>query len=62
MQICSQQQAREAEEEEERREFEAGIAAEKSFQDKIQGILSTHQVVPRNIHPMRRACSTKLPP
>ncbi|XP_010848109.1 PREDICTED: methyl-CpG-binding domain protein 1 isoform X7 [Bison bison bison] len=62
MQICSQQQAREAEEEEERREFEEGIAAEKSFQDKIQGILSTHQVVPRNIHPMRRACSTKLPP
>ncbi|XP_025129328.2 methyl-CpG-binding domain protein 1 isoform X11 [Bubalus bubalis] len=62
MQICSQQQAREAEKEEERREFEAGIAAEKSFQDKIQEILSTHQVVPRNIHPMRRACSTKLPP
>ncbi|XP_027382025.1 methyl-CpG-binding domain protein 1 isoform X8 [Bos indicus x Bos taurus] len=62
MQICSQQQAREAEEEEERREFEEGIAAEKSFQDKIQGILSTHQVVPRNIHPMRRACSTKLLP
>ncbi|XP_042095366.1 methyl-CpG-binding domain protein 1 isoform X15 [Ovis aries] len=62
MQICSQQQAREAEKEEERREFEAGIAAEKNFQDKIQEILSTHPVVPRNIHPMRRACPTKLPP
>ncbi|XP_055273336.1 methyl-CpG-binding domain protein 1 isoform X13 [Moschus berezovskii] len=62
MQICSQQQAREAEREEERREFEAGIAAEKNFKDKIQEILSTHQVVPRNIHPMRRACPTKLPP
>ena len=43
MQICSQQQAREAEKEEERREFEAGIAAEKNFQDKIQEILSTHR-------------------
>ncbi|KAM9677005.1 methyl-CpG-binding domain protein 1 isoform 3-T3 [Dama dama] len=62
MQICSQQQAREAEREEERREFEAGIAAEKNFQDKIQEILSTHRMVPRNIHPMRRACPTKLPP
>lgn len=62
MQICSRQQAREAEKEEERREFEAGIAAEKNFQDKIEKILSTHQVLPRNIHPMRRACPSKLPP
>ncbi|XP_047620968.1 cilia- and flagella-associated protein 53 [Phacochoerus africanus] len=62
MQICSRQQAREAEKEEERREFEAGIAAEKNFQDKIEEILSTHQVLPRNIHPMRRACPSKLPP
>ncbi|XP_004266135.3 cilia- and flagella-associated protein 53 [Orcinus orca] len=62
MQMCSQQQAREAEKEEERREFEAGMTAEKNFQDKIQEILSTHQVLPRNIHPMRRACPNKLPP
>uniref|UniRef100_A0A8C3X6S6 Cilia- and flagella-associated protein 53 n=1 Tax=Catagonus wagneri TaxID=51154 RepID=A0A8C3X6S6_9CETA len=62
MQICSQQQAREAEKEAERREIEAGIAAEKNFQDKIEEILSTHQVLPRNIHPMRRACPSKLPP
>ncbi|XP_028335941.1 cilia- and flagella-associated protein 53 isoform X2 [Physeter macrocephalus] len=62
MQMCSQQQAREAEKEEERREFEAGMTAEKNFQDKIQEILSTHQVLPQNIHPMRRACPNKLPP
>lgn len=55
MQMCSQQQAREAEKEEERREFEAGMTAEKNFQDKIQEILSTHQVLPQSIHPMRRA-------
>ncbi|XP_028018396.2 cilia- and flagella-associated protein 53 [Balaenoptera acutorostrata] len=62
LQMCSQQQAREAEKEEERREFEAGVTAEKNFQDKIQEILSTHQVLPQNIHPMRRACPNKLPP
>ncbi|XP_010959665.1 cilia- and flagella-associated protein 53 [Camelus bactrianus] len=62
MQMCYQQQTREAEKEEERREFEAGIAADKDFQDKMEKILSTQQVLPRNIHPMRRACPSKLPP
>ncbi|XP_059974892.1 cilia- and flagella-associated protein 53 [Mesoplodon densirostris] len=62
MQMHSQQQAREVEKEEERREFEAGMTAEKNFQDKIQEILSTHQVLPQNIHPMRRACPNKLTP
>uniref|UniRef100_A0A8C9MB73 Cilia- and flagella-associated protein 53 n=1 Tax=Panthera tigris altaica TaxID=74533 RepID=A0A8C9MB73_PANTA len=62
MQMSYQQQAREAEKEEERREFEAGMAANKICQDKIREILSVHPVLPRNIHPMRRACPDKLPP
>ncbi|XP_045880156.1 methyl-CpG-binding domain protein 1 isoform X9 [Meles meles] len=62
MQMSYQQQAREAQKEEERREFEAGVAANKICQDKIREILSFHQVLPRNIHPMRRACPDKLPP
>ncbi|XP_013366160.1 PREDICTED: cilia- and flagella-associated protein 53 isoform X2 [Chinchilla lanigera] len=61
MQIAHQQQAREAEKEEKRREFEAGVAANQSCLDKIQEILSSHPVLPRNIHPMRRACPNKLP-
>lgn len=62
MQMSYQQQAREAEKEEERREFEAGVAANKLCQDKIQEVLSVHHVLPRNIHPMRRGCPNKLPP
>ncbi|XP_044098947.1 cilia- and flagella-associated protein 53 [Neovison vison] len=62
MQMSYQRQAREAQKEEERREFEAGVAANKICQDKIREILSFHQVLPRNIHPMRRACPDKLPP
>ncbi|XP_004379349.1 cilia- and flagella-associated protein 53 [Trichechus manatus latirostris] len=62
MQIAAQQQAREAEKEETRREIEAGIAANKICQDKIQEILTNHQVLARNIHPMRRGCPDKLPP
>ncbi|XP_019483124.1 PREDICTED: cilia- and flagella-associated protein 53 isoform X1 [Hipposideros armiger] len=62
MQMSYQQQAREAQKEEERRELEAGIAANKICQEKIREILSTHRVLPRNIHPMRRACPNKLPP
>ncbi|XP_004623783.1 cilia- and flagella-associated protein 53 [Octodon degus] len=61
MQIAHQQQAREAEKEEKRREFEEGIAANQSCLDKIQEILHSHPVLPRNIHPMRRACPNKLP-
>ncbi|XP_029413812.1 cilia- and flagella-associated protein 53 [Nannospalax galili] len=61
MQIAHQQKAREAEKEEERREIEAGLVANKACQDKIQEILSEHQVLPPNIHPMRRACPEKLP-
>ncbi|XP_055155606.2 cilia- and flagella-associated protein 53 [Symphalangus syndactylus] len=62
MQIAYQQQSQEAEKEEKRREFEAGIAANKMCLDKIQEVLSTHQVLPQNIHPMRKACPSKLPP
>nr|XP_003406348.1 cilia- and flagella-associated protein 53 [Loxodonta africana] len=61
MQIAAQQQAREAEKEENRREFEAGIAAHKICQDKIQDILTNHPVLARNIHPMRRGCPNRLP-
>ncbi|KFO34393.1 cilia- and flagella-associated protein 53 [Fukomys damarensis] len=62
MQIAHQQQAREAEKEEKRREFEAGIAANQRCLEKIQEILCSHSVLPQNIHPMRRACPNKLPP
>lgn len=62
MQMSYQQQAREAQKEEERREFEAGIAANKACQEKIQKVLSVHPLLPRNIHPMRRACAHELPP
>ncbi|XP_039084808.1 methyl-CpG-binding domain protein 1 isoform X9 [Hyaena hyaena] len=62
MQMSYQQQAREAEKEEERREFEAGVAANKICQDKIWEILSVHPVLSRNTHPMRRACPDQLPP
>ncbi|XP_037364424.1 cilia- and flagella-associated protein 53 [Talpa occidentalis] len=62
MQICYQQQAREARKEEERREFEVGRAANKLFQDKVQEILSTQPLLLQNIHPMRRAYSNSLPP
>ncbi|XP_069324101.1 cilia- and flagella-associated protein 53 [Eulemur rufifrons] len=62
MQIAHQQQAREAEEEEKRREFEAGLAANQLCMDKIQEILSTPHALPRNTHPMRKACPNNLPP
>ncbi|XP_004059468.3 cilia- and flagella-associated protein 53 isoform X1 [Gorilla gorilla gorilla] len=62
MQIAYQQQSQEAEKEEKHREFEAGIAANKMCLDKVQEVLSTHQVLPQNIHPMRKACPSKLPP
>ncbi|KAM5222265.1 cilia- and flagella-associated protein 53 [Ctenodactylus gundi] len=62
MQIAHQQQVRKAENEEKRREFEAGLAAQKSCLDKIQEILSKNPVPARNVHPMRRACPTEFPP
>ncbi|XP_014395190.1 PREDICTED: cilia- and flagella-associated protein 53 [Myotis brandtii] len=62
MQMSYQQQAREAQKEEERRELEAGRAADKRCQDKIQELLCHSQVQLRNIHPMRRACPAKPPP
>ncbi|KAM5305169.1 cilia- and flagella-associated protein 53 isoform 2-T2 [Glossophaga mutica] len=62
MQMSHQQQAREAEKEEERREVEAGLAAHKVCQDKIQELLRAHRVQPQNVHPMRRARSVQFPP
>lgn len=61
MQIAHHQQTLEAEKEEERQEFEAGIAANKAWLDKIQEILSDHEALSQTIHPMRRACPDKLP-
>ncbi|KAL1773417.1 cilia-and flagella-associated protein 53 [Sigmodon hispidus] len=61
MQIVHQQQALEAEKEEERQEFETGMAANKVCMDRIQEILSEHQALSQNVHPMRRACPDKLP-
>ncbi|ELK30352.1 Coiled-coil domain-containing protein 11 [Myotis davidii] len=62
MQMSYQQQAQEAQKEEERRELEAGRAADKMCQDKIQELLCHSRVQLRNAHPMRRACPAKLPP
>ncbi|XP_007942044.1 cilia- and flagella-associated protein 53 [Orycteropus afer afer] len=61
MQVASQQLARAAEKAEVRREYEAGVAANRLCQDKIQEILSSPQALARNIHPMRRGCRTQLP-
>ncbi|XP_053428000.1 cilia- and flagella-associated protein 53 [Nycticebus coucang] len=60
-QIAYQEKAREAEGAEKRREFEAGVEANKICLDKIQEILSS-QVLPQYIHPMRKTCPSKLPP
>lgn len=61
MQIAYQKQALEAAKEEERLEFEAGVAANQDCLDRIKGILSEHQALSQKIHPMRRAWSGKLP-
>ncbi|KAL6083327.1 hypothetical protein STEG23_024175 [Scotinomys teguina] len=61
MQIAYQQQALEAEKEEQRQEFEAGLAANKACLDKIQEMLSEHPALSQNVHPMRRACPDKPP-
>lgn len=60
MQIAYQQQALEAEKEEKRQEFEAGMAANKACLDRIQEILSEHHALSQSVHPMRRACPDKL--
>ncbi|XP_040840937.1 cilia- and flagella-associated protein 53 [Ochotona curzoniae] len=62
MQMAYQQQIQEAEKEERRLEFEAGVAENKKCQDKIQEVLATHRALPRKIHPMRKACPSRLPP
>ncbi|XP_055994192.1 cilia- and flagella-associated protein 53 [Sorex fumeus] len=53
MQISYQQQAQEAKKEEERREFEAGLAEQKIFTDKLTALLNIEQL-PKSVHPMRR--------
>uniref|UniRef100_H0WNG1 Cilia- and flagella-associated protein 53 n=1 Tax=Otolemur garnettii TaxID=30611 RepID=H0WNG1_OTOGA len=60
-QIAYREKAREAEEAEKRREYEAGVEANKVCLNKIQEILSA-QVLPQYVHPMRKACPSKLPP
>ncbi|KAF6087619.1 cilia and flagella associated protein 53 [Phyllostomus discolor] len=62
MQLSQQQQAREAEKEELRREVEAGVAADRRCQGRIQELLCAHREQPRNVHPLRRACSVRFPP
>lgn len=53
MQISYQQQVQEAKKEEERREFEAGLAEQKMFEEKVKELLCI-QKLPKAIHPMRR--------
>ncbi|XP_006891815.1 PREDICTED: coiled-coil domain-containing protein 11 [Elephantulus edwardii] len=62
MQLAFQRQAKEVEREELRREFEAGVAANKACQDRIQELLTNHTVLARNVHPMRKECTTRLLP
>lgn len=49
MQMSYQQQAREAEKEEERREFEAGVAANKLCQEKIDPFRCCKRLVVRSL-------------
>ncbi|XP_054985466.1 cilia- and flagella-associated protein 53 isoform X2 [Sorex araneus] len=52
MQISYQQQAQEAKKEEERREFEAGLAEQKIFTDKLTALLrQSHALFPRSLSP-----------
>ncbi|OCU02689.1 cilia- and flagella-associated protein 53 isoform X2 [Xenopus laevis] len=53
-QVAYQQSQRQAEREEEQREFEAGLTAEKAYQNKLREILSRPYVGHENIHPLRR--------
>lgn len=53
-QVAYQQQLREVEKDEERREYESGLQVEKSYQQKLQDILSRPYVHQEHIHPLRR--------
>ncbi|KAM9329687.1 cilia- and flagella-associated protein 53 [Gastrophryne carolinensis] len=54
-QVMYQQQIREVQREEERREYQAGLQAEQSYQRKLQDILSRPYVLQEHIHPLRRS-------
>ncbi|XP_018416510.1 PREDICTED: cilia- and flagella-associated protein 53 [Nanorana parkeri] len=53
-QVACHHQVREAEKAEERREYENGLQAEKSYQQKLHDILSRPYVRQEHIHPLRR--------
>ncbi|XP_040277026.1 cilia- and flagella-associated protein 53 [Bufo bufo] len=53
-QVAYHQLQREAEKEEERREYVAGLEAEKSYQQKLRDILSRPYVRKEHVHPLRR--------
>ncbi|ERE83983.1 coiled-coil domain-containing protein 11 [Cricetulus griseus] len=61
MQIAHHRQVLKAEKEEERQDFEAGVAANKACQDKIQEILADPHALSYITHPMRRTWPDKLP-
>uniref|UniRef100_A0A8C3RPY9 Cilia- and flagella-associated protein 53 n=1 Tax=Chelydra serpentina TaxID=8475 RepID=A0A8C3RPY9_CHESE len=56
-QITYQQQAHIAEEEEKKREYESGLAAERVYQEKLKDILSRPYMTLAEIHPLRRKLS-----
>ncbi|XP_063815305.1 cilia- and flagella-associated protein 53 [Pseudophryne corroboree] len=53
-QVAYQQQQRESAKEEEWREYEAGLQAEKSYQQKLRDILSRPYIRQDHVHPLRR--------
>ncbi|XP_064032606.1 cilia- and flagella-associated protein 53 isoform X1 [Pogoniulus pusillus] len=60
-QIASQQQARDAEEEERQRDYELGLAAERAYQEKLRDILSRPDEKPAKTHPLRRKLMSSSP-
>ncbi|XP_066458657.1 cilia- and flagella-associated protein 53 isoform X2 [Eleutherodactylus coqui] len=53
-QVSYQQLQRKVEKEEDRREYESGLQAERSYQQKLQDILSRPYIRKEQIHPLRR--------
>ncbi|KAM4708265.1 cilia- and flagella-associated protein 53 [Discoglossus pictus] len=54
-QVAYQHQQREAEKEEDWREYEAGLQAEKTYQKKLREILSRPYIIDKHVHPLRKS-------
>ncbi|XP_038599345.1 cilia- and flagella-associated protein 53 [Tachyglossus aculeatus] len=60
-QIAHQEQARTTAKEEEWREYEEGLEAEKAYDEKIKQVILSQDISPKNIHPMRRTTFAESP-